>query len=83
MSVLVDYPWVRPSPWRRALKQEGDPEGDHALFVQAVIDIRRGLDLLAARSDDSGHELNDPQALIDRAACLRDKIGIGPLPAGR
>ena len=48
-SVLIDYPWARPAPWRRPLKQENDPEGDHALFVQAVIDLRRGLDLLAAR----------------------------------
>lgn len=200
VSVLVDYPWVRPAPWRKALQQEGDPEGDHALFVQAVIDLRRGLDLLTARTDvdpkrlgyvghsfgaqwgailsvleprlktavlvagvpdqaciwrdnddpgivawragvpkekqdaylkmtertaavryvphtacpllmqfarheryfnvaameryaaaapkgtpvkwyDTGHELNDPQALIDRAAWLREKIGIGALPA--
>jgi dienelactone hydrolase len=31
---------------------------------------------------DTGHELNDPQALADRAAWLREKIGIGPLPGG-
>jgi dienelactone hydrolase len=51
VSVLVDYPWVRPAPWRKPLKQEGDPEGDHALFVQAVVDLRRALDLLTARAD--------------------------------
>jgi len=51
VSVLVDYPWVRPAAWRKTLKQEDDPEGDHALFVQAVIDLRRGLDLLASRAD--------------------------------
>lgn len=50
-SVLVDYPWVRPAPWRQPLKQEADPEGDHALFVQAVIDLRRAFDLLEARGD--------------------------------
>ena len=49
--VLVDYPWVRPAPWRKPLKQEEDPEGDHALFVQAVTDLRRALDLLADRKD--------------------------------
>jgi dienelactone hydrolase len=198
-SVLIDYPWTRPGQWRKDLKREGDPEGDHALFVQAVVDLRRGLDLLAARPDvdpkrlgyvghsfgaqwgailsaveprlkaavlmagvpdqaciwrdsddpgiaawranvpkdkqdaylkatertaavryvphaacplfaqfanheqyfnkaamdryaaalpkgtpvkwyDTGHELNDPQAIVDRAAWLRDRIGIGPLP---
>jgi dienelactone hydrolase len=51
VSVLVDYPWVRPAPWRKPLKQEGDPEGDHATFVQAVTDLRRGFDLLAGRAD--------------------------------
>lgn len=28
---------------------------------------------------DTGHELNDPQALADRAAWLRDRLGV-PLP---
>jgi dienelactone hydrolase len=200
VCVLIDYPWARPGEWRKTLKQEGDPEGDHALFVEAVIDLRRALDLLAAREDvdpkrlayvghsfgaqwgailsvveprlktcvlmagvpdqdciwrestepriaawranvpkvkqeaylkacertaavryvpharcplffqfathekffdkpamdrysaaapkgtpvkwyDTGHELNDPQALVDRAAWLKEKIGIGELPA--
>lgn len=198
-SVLIDYPWVRPAPWRKPLREAEDPEGDHAAFVQAVVDLRRALDLLAARTDvdpkrigyvghsfgaqwgailsvveprlkcaalvagvpdahsiwrdnndpaivawrtgvpkekqeaylkvcertaavryvphatcplfmqfakheqyfdkaamdryaaaapkgtpiswyDTGHELNDPQALIDRAAWLKEKIGLGPLP---
>ncbi len=51
VSLLVDYPWVRPAPWRRALKFLDDPEADHRAFVQAVVDLRRGLDLLTARSD--------------------------------
>src|SRR5262249_45037676 len=38
-------------PWRRQLKYIEDPEADHQAFVQAVVDLRRGLDLLAARSD--------------------------------
>jgi dienelactone hydrolase len=51
VCVLVDYPWARPAPWRKPLKQEADPDGDHALFVEAVIDLRRAFDLLAARAD--------------------------------
>jgi len=51
VSLLVDYPWVRPAPWRTPLKNVDDPESDHKAFVQAVVDIRRGLDLLAARDD--------------------------------
>jgi dienelactone hydrolase len=51
VSLLVDYPWVRPAPWRRKLQFVDDPEADHQAFVQAIIDLRRGLDLLAARPD--------------------------------
>ena len=51
VSLLVDYPWVRPAPWRRKLQFVDDPEADHQAFVQAVLDLRRGLDLLAARPD--------------------------------
>ncbi len=51
VSVLIDYPWTRPAPWRKKLKFADDPEWDHAAFVQAVVDLRRALDLLAARPD--------------------------------
>ena len=51
VSLLVDYPWVRPDPWRKSLKQAADPEADHEAFVQAVVDLRRGIDLLAGRAD--------------------------------
>jgi cephalosporin-C deacetylase-like acetyl esterase len=51
VSLLVDNPWVRPSPWRKPLKQVADPNNDREAFVQAVIDLRRGIDLLSARDD--------------------------------
>lgn len=51
VSLLVDYPWVRPAPWHRALKFFEDPEWDRQLYIQAVVDLRRGLDLLLARSN--------------------------------
>jgi dienelactone hydrolase len=57
VSLLVDYPWVRPAPWRRTLKQTDDPESDHQAFVQAVVDLRRGIDLLAARPDGDSDRL--------------------------
>ena len=47
VSLLIDYPWVRPAPWRKKLKFLDAPETDHAAFVQAVVDLRRGFDLLA------------------------------------
>jgi dienelactone hydrolase len=51
VSLLIDYPWTRPAPWRKSLKSAEDPESDHQAFVQAVVDLRRGIDLLAARPD--------------------------------
>lgn len=57
VSLLVDYPWVRPAPWRQKLKFVEDPETDHQAFVQAIVDLRRGFDLLQGRSDV------DPQRL--------------------
>jgi len=50
VSLLVSYPWTRPEPWRKALRDVDDPEGDYQTFVQAVVDLRRGVDLLAGRS---------------------------------
>jgi pimeloyl-ACP methyl ester carboxylesterase len=51
VSLLVDYPWVRPAQWRRSLKLADDPENDHRAFIQTVVDLRRGFDLLCARAD--------------------------------
>lgn len=51
VSLLVDNPWVRPAPWRKPLKQIADPDSDREAFIQAVVDLRRGIDLLVARPD--------------------------------
>lgn len=50
VSLLIDAPPVRPVGWRRNYNTmiEGH---DRDIHVQAVVDIRRGIDLLAARSD--------------------------------
>lgn len=52
VSVLIDYPWVRPDPWRRnqgrGLKE---PEKDRDSWVHAVVDLRRAFDLLESRPD--------------------------------
>lgn len=50
VSLLVDDLGVRPAPWRRnALFTE--PEAVRNNFIQSVLDLRRGIDLLRARSD--------------------------------
>lgn len=51
VSLLVDYPWVRPAPWRREEGPLDRPEVDREVHRQAVIDLRRGLDVLASRPD--------------------------------
>jgi cephalosporin-C deacetylase-like acetyl esterase len=51
VSLLIDYRWVRPAQRGKKLKFLGAAETDHAAFVQAVLDLRRGFDLLAARPD--------------------------------
>jgi cephalosporin-C deacetylase-like acetyl esterase len=46
-SILIDAPFARPEPWRRNLGGSDDP----AVFTQAVIDLRRAVDLLISRSE--------------------------------
>src|SRR5437588_6067228 len=50
VSLLIDYPWVRPAPWRRSEPGE-KPEAVRDNYAATVIDLRRGIDLLQARSD--------------------------------
>jgi dienelactone hydrolase len=56
VSLMIDYPWVRSAPYR-ILRQMGfgEPEKDLMVFTQAVVDLRRGFDLLLSRTDvDAG-----------------------------
>jgi dienelactone hydrolase len=57
VSLLPDYPWDRAQPWYRSLDHYDKPELDRDTEIQAVIDLRGGIDLLLARSDV------DPQRL--------------------
>lgn len=51
VSLLPSYPWSRPAPWRTDLRYSADPEHDLPVYVQTVVELRRGLDLLVARPD--------------------------------
>lgn len=51
VSLLVDYPWVRPGEWRRNMSNFTDAEYDRDLAIQCVQDLMRGIDLLAAWPD--------------------------------
>ena len=50
VSLLVDDLNVRPAPWRRNAPGS-EPEAVRENFIQSVIDLRRGIDVLQARSD--------------------------------
>jgi dienelactone hydrolase len=50
VSLLVDDLDVRPAPWRRS-SPGSEPEAVRNNFIQSVVDLRRGIDLLRARSD--------------------------------
>jgi cephalosporin-C deacetylase-like acetyl esterase len=52
ISLMIDYPWVRPAPYRVNQGQGfGEAGKDLAAFTQAVVDLRRGIDLLMSRPD--------------------------------
>jgi dienelactone hydrolase len=51
LSLLIDDPSARPAAWRRRMFVFTEPENDRATYIQAIIDLRRGVDLLAARPD--------------------------------
>jgi len=50
VSLLVDDLDVRPAPWRRSAPGS-EPEKVRDNFIQSVVDLRRGIDLLQARPD--------------------------------
>lgn len=55
ISLLIDGPQERPVGWRRSFNALSDSDNDRDIHRQAVIDIRRGIDMLAGRSDvDAG-----------------------------
>jgi beta-lactamase class A len=51
ISLLPDYSWDRPQPWHKTPNHYDKPELDREIEIQAVLDLRRGIDLLLARPD--------------------------------
>jgi beta-lactamase class A len=51
VSLIPDYPWDRPQPWHKTPNHYDKPELDREIEIQAVLDLRRGMDLLLARPD--------------------------------
>jgi cephalosporin-C deacetylase-like acetyl esterase len=51
VSVLIDYPWKRATPWWQPMPGVNEPEKRVDLFVQTLIDLKRAIDLLSERPD--------------------------------
>ena len=52
ISLLIDAPFERPEPWYRALGFDiNNPDNDSAVYIQSIVELRRAIDLLAARPD--------------------------------
>jgi beta-lactamase class A len=51
VSLIPDYPWDRPEPWHKTPNHYDKPELDREIEIQAVVDLRRGIDLLLAHPD--------------------------------
>src|SRR6266536_2677435 len=51
ISLIPDYPWDRPQPWRKAPDNFDKSDLAREAEIQAVVDLRRGIDLLLARPD--------------------------------
>ncbi len=49
VSLIPDYPWDRADPWHKNLDHFDRPELDRDIEIQAVVDLRRGIDLLLSR----------------------------------
>jgi beta-lactamase class A len=51
VSLIPDYPWDRPPPDRKTPNHTDKPELDREIEIQAVLNLRRGIDLLLSRAD--------------------------------
>ncbi|MDH5684528.1 MAG: acetylxylan esterase [candidate division WOR-3 bacterium] len=63
--LLLDFPWVRPAPWRQRIGNYTKPEIDYEVYIQAVVDIRRSIDLLQ----------NLTSIQVQKIACIGHSIG--------
>jgi beta-lactamase class A len=51
ISLIPEYPWDRLPPRRKTPNHTDKPELDREIEIQAVVELRRGIDLLLARPD--------------------------------
>jgi dienelactone hydrolase len=46
VSILPDYPWSRAAQWHKNVDDIEHPESDRDTYIQAVIELRRAIDVL-------------------------------------
>lgn len=46
VSILPDYPWSRAAEWHKNVDDIEHPESDRDTYIQAVIELRRAIDVL-------------------------------------
>jgi len=51
ISLLPDYRWERPRPWYSEVDDFAHPDADRQTRIATVIEMRRAIDLLLARTD--------------------------------
>lgn len=51
VCILIDYPWRRPAPWYADADDIAETDKAIQLQAQAVVDLRRAVDVLLARAD--------------------------------
>jgi dienelactone hydrolase len=56
VSLMIDAPYLRPAPWRHEF-DTSKPEVNRDVYVQMVVDLRRGVDLLTSRPDVDARRL--------------------------
>jgi len=57
VSLLIDGPPERPVGWRRSFNALSDNDNDRDIHIQAIIDIRRGIDMLVQSGDVDGSRI--------------------------
>jgi hypothetical protein len=84
---LYDYDVTQPLDVQQKLIQDRDGVQVYDLTYASPKGGRPAMDRYAAAAPaaktvkwyDTGHELNDPQALRDRAEWLRERVGLSPV----
>jgi cephalosporin-C deacetylase-like acetyl esterase len=57
-SIMIDYPWVRPQPWRKPLfSPQTTDQQDRETEIDAIVDLRRSFDVLKAQPGIDGSRL--------------------------